>query len=441
MAARRGLISIEAVRSRPLLVIAVACLGANAIAGGACRERQAPGPPATTSILVLPPSVPPPLPLSSPTGNVTAKVQPSREALALSDSFANAAAAIGPSVVRLDVEGTGDLATLTEPAKQQQPDLPDLLRHIFGLGALEVPTQRVPFHGTGSGIVIDGRGDVLTNSHVVYGGEKVTIKLPDQRSFAGRVIGTDSLTDVGVVRFEKPPSGLIAARLGDSDRLRIGQWVIAVGSPLGMDQTVTAGIISGVGATGSRFRFISGQRVRRYIQTDAEINPGNSGGPLVDLEGEVLGLNTLINVGPGGGYGFAIPVNQASRVATTLIKEGRVRYPYLGVSVVAMADIPEGLRDQLATNLPQAAIVASVSPGSPADGAGLRPGDVVTRVAGRVVTTSGDPVADISEQSIGSDVVVDYVHDGESRSIRLKIGEYPVEPASGTDASASRCRP
>jgi serine protease Do len=235
-----------------------------------------------------------------------------------------------------------------------------------------------------------------------------------------------------VVKFEKAPAGLVAARLGDSDKLRIGQWIIAVGSPLGMAQTVTAGIVSGVGETGSDFRFISGERVRKYIQTDAEINPGNSGGPLVSLEGEVLGLNTLINVGPGGSYGFAIPINQVSRVAATLIKEGRVRYPYIGVSVVAVADIPDALREQLGQGLPQAgAIVASVAPGGPADAAGLKPGDIVTKVAGRPIKRSGDLVADISDQAIGGDVVVDYTRGANSGSLHVKVGEYPVEPASG----------
>src|SRR5262249_39106975 len=155
-------------------------------------------------------------------------------------------------------------------------------------------------HGTGSGIIVDEAGDILTSSHVVRDFQKVTIQLPDERSFAARVVGTDPLTDVGVVRIEKAPSGLVAARLGDSDKLRIGEWALAVGSPLGLDQTVTVGIISGVGATGSHFRFESGERVRKYIQTDAKINPGNSGGPLVNLVGEVIGINTLINVGPGG---------------------------------------------------------------------------------------------------------------------------------------------
>jgi serine protease Do len=437
MVLRGGLISIDRVGSRVSglgWVIVAAGLGASAIAGAGCWGRSAPTPaaattaPAAAPLPPLPPSVRS-TPPSPPASGVTPKVQPSREALALSDAFANAAAAIRPSVVRLDVEGLGDPSSVAESG-EHPPDKPDFLHRLLGRG--QAPKHRVPIHGTGSGILLDGKGDILTNSHVVAGADKVTIKLSDQRSFIGRVIGTDPLTDVGVVKFEKAPAGLVAARLGDSDKLRIGQWIIAVGSPLGMAQTVTAGIVSGVGETGSDFRFISGERVRKYIQTDAEINPGNSGGPLVSLEGEVLGLNTLINVGPGGSYGFAIPINQVSRVAATLIKEGRVRYPYIGVSVVAVADIPDALREQLGQGLPQAgAIVASVAPGGPADAAGLKPGDIVTKVAGRPIKRSGDLVADISDQAIGGDVVVDYTRGANSGSLHVKVGEYPVEPASG----------
>jgi len=420
------------VKARPLLFPAVVCGAAVALAGGACWRRAAPPAPAATAAPAEPPPSPaPPAPVQ-PERGVTARVSPSREAVALSDAFANAAAAIRPSVVRLDVEGTDDASQLTESSQLGKPALPDFIRQFLDLGAAKAQKRRVPVQGTGSGIIIDDKGDVVTDSHVVQGAEKVTIKLPDHRAFTGRVIGTDTLTDVGVVRFDKPPPGLVAARMGDSDKLRIGQWVIAVGSPLGLDQTVTAGIVSGIGQTGGNFHFTSGERVRKYIQTDAEINPGNSGGPLVDLEGEVLGLNTLINVGPGGSYGFAIPVNQASHVAAILIKEGRVRYPYLGVSVVAVADIPAALRAQLGKDLPaQGAIVASIAPGGPADAAGLKPGDVVTKIAGRPIEASGDLVADISDQAIGGDVVVDYNRGGESRALHVKVGEYPVEPASG----------
>jgi len=201
-----------------------------------------------------------------------------------------------------------------------------------------------------------------------------------------------------------------------------------------MDQTVTAGIISGVGETGSRFRFESGERVRKYIQTDAEINPGNSGGPLVSLEGEVIGLNTLINVGPGGSYGFAIPINQASQVASVLIKEGRVRYPYAGVSVMGIGEVPQELLDQVGKNLPkEGGLVISVAPDGPAAAAGIKPGDVIVGVGGHAVKTAGDVVAGVSDQKIGSKVSIDYVRDGAKHAADMKLGEYPGEATPGAN--------
>jgi serine protease Do len=411
---------------RRLRSVGLGCLLLGSLAGaGGCRRFSSHPHPALAATPARPTAVTP------ARDAVTAKIRPSPVAMALSDAFADAAQAIRPSVVRLDVEEAADASDLKDVEHAARPDLPPFLQRLLSPGGKKAPNRRVPVAGTGSGIIIDARGDVLTNSHVVRGAEKVTIKLPDQRSFPGRVIGADPLTDVAVVRFEKTPSGLVAARLGDSKKLRAGEWVIAVGSPLGMDQTVTAGIVSGVGETGGHFRFESGERVRQYIQTDAEINPGNSGGPLVDLEGEVLGLNTIVNVGPGGGYGFAIPVAQAAEVATTLIKEGRVRYPYLGLSVVALSDLPAGLVAELGPTLPrEGAIVATVALAGPGVAAGLRPGDVVTKIAGRPIKTAGDVVGSVSAQPIGSDAAIDYVRGGVSRSTHLKVGEYPVEPAS-----------
>jgi len=364
---------------------------------------------------------------------VTPRVEPSQEARALSDAFATSAQAIRPSVVRLDVEGNLSAANAggSGGPDQEQPDVPDSLRRFFNFGDRGRPSPPHQVKGTGSGVIIDGNGDILTNTHVVRGARKVTIQLVDQGSFPGVVVGTDPLTDVAVVRFEKKPPNLVAARIGDSDKLRIGEWVIAVGSPLGMDQTVTAGIISGVGETGSRFRFESGERVRKYIQTDAEINPGNSGGPLVSLQGEVLGLNTLINVGPGGSYGFAIPINQASDVARTLIKEGHVRYPFIGVSVVGISDAPKELLDQVGKDLPKdGALVAEVTPGGPAASAGIKPGDVITKIGGRATKSASDVVATVSDSKIGGKVSVDYVRDGSPHSAEVKVAEFPSGPAA-----------
>ena len=192
------------------------------------------------------------------------------------------------------------------------------------------------------------------------------------------------------MRLEKPPANLVVARLGDSDKLEVGEWVVAVGSPLGLEQTVTAGIISGKGRPGRHVQ-MSGNRVRGYIQTDAKINPGNSGGPLVNLDGEVVGVNTLIQVGAGGAYGFAIPVNEVRRVAQLLVKDGRVRYPYLGLLLTDVKDLDDAQRAQAGQDRRrrQGAFVAELTPGGPAGKAGMRPGDVITEVDSQKISGAG----------------------------------------------------
>jgi serine protease Do len=219
----------------------------------------------------------------------------------------------------------------------------------------------------------------------------------------------------------------VVARLGDSDKLEVGEWVVAVGSPLGLEQTVTAGIISGKGRPGRHVQ-MSGKRVRGYIQTDAKINPGNSGGPLVNLEGEVVGVNTLIQVGAGGAYGFAIPVNEVRRVAQVLIKDGRVRYPYLGLLLTDVKDLDDGQRAKLGKQVPPTgAFVAELTPGGPAGKAGMRPGDVITEVDAQKVKAAGDVVDYVSGQSIGAKVTLHYVRDGKPAQSQVALGELPDE--------------
>ena len=251
---------------------------------------------------------------------VTPKTEAPNEARALSHAFSNVAKALGPSVVRIEVEIGGGRAMGPHGRAPQMPNdegdddegggndnqVPPFFRHFFqfgpgGGGGMPAPG---PAHGVGSGFIIDTSGDVVTNRHVVQGATKVTVTMNDDKEYSAHVVGKDAQTDVAVVRLDHPPSNLVVARLGDSDKLDVGEWVVAVGSPLGLEQTVTAGIVSGKGRPGRHVQ-MSGRRVRGYIQTDAKINPGNSGGPLVNLEGEVVGVNTLIQVGAGGAYGCA----------------------------------------------------------------------------------------------------------------------------------------
>jgi serine protease Do len=250
------------------------------------------------------------------------------------------------------------------------------------------------------------------------------------------VVGKDAQTDVAVVRLDKPPANLVVARLGDSEKLEVGEWVVAVGSPLGLEQTVTAGIVSGKGRPGRHVQ-MSGKRVRGYIQTDAKINPGNSGGPLVNLEGEVVGVNTLIQVGAGGAYGFAIPVNEVRRVAQALIKDGRVRYPYLGLLLTDVKDLDDSQKAKLGQKVPPAgAFVAELTPGGPAGKAGMRPGDVITDVDNQKVKQAGDVVDYVSGQPIGQKVMLHYVRDGRSAQTQVALGELPDEDRQGGEAQA-----
>jgi serine protease Do len=232
-----------------------------------------------------------------------------------------------------------------------------------------------------------------------------------------------------VVRLEHPPSNLVVARLGDSDRLDVGEWVVAIGSPLGLEQTVTAGIVSGKGRPGRHVQ-MSGKRVRGYIQTDAKINPGNSGGPLVNLEGEVVGVNTLIQVGAGGAYGFAIPINEVRHVAEGLVRDGRVRYPYLGLMLTDVKDLDDAQKTKLGKAVPPAgAVVTELTPGGPAGKAGMRPGDVITDVNERKIAGAGDVVDYVSNQTIGSRVLLRYVRDGRQAQTQVALGELPDEDA------------
>jgi serine protease Do len=366
-------------------------------------------------------------------GEVTPRLTVPQVAEQLTDAFANAAKAIRPSVVRIDVEMTrAPGGGIARDDDLQSPELPDFLKRFFEFGGrdqrgLPAPSPG-PVRGTGSGVIFDASGDIVTNAHVVERADKVTISLVDGRKLTGKVIGRDRLTDVAVVRPASTTGNLTLARLGNSDGLRVGQWVLAVGSPLGLDQSVTAGIVSGLGTGHSRVRV--SQRARGYIQTDASINPGNSGGPLVNLAGEVVGINTMINVGPGGAYGYAIPVNQVAQISQTLIKEGRVRYPYLGVNIQDVDSLPEEAKKQLG-NLPsEGAVVTSIVPGSPAAEVGLKTGDVITKIDGQKIPAASDVVDYVSSKTIGGKVHVEYLREGKSQSADITLRELPGEDQS-----------
>jgi putative serine protease PepD len=319
-------------------------------------------------------------------GTVTPRMQTPSEARVLSRAFAAVARAIGPSVVRIEVESKDEEATA-------------------------------------SGVLIDTRGNIVTSSHVIEGARKVQVVLLDGRRLGARLVGKDPQSDVAVVGLVDVPSDLSAARFGDSDAAEIGEWVLAVGSPLGLEQTITAGIISGrahvLGAGGAA------PGVHAYIQTDAKINPGNSGGPLVNLDGEVIGISALISAGPGGSYGFAVPINQVRRVAQMLIKEGRAHYAYIGVSLRDVRDLGDVERTRFGKIPPRGALVSRIRQGAPAARAGLRPGDVITTLNNRDIPAASDVVDFVAAQEVGAHVVVGFVRQGREQTVPLSLDELP----------------
>jgi serine protease Do len=386
----------------------------------------------------------------TPQASITPKTQVPQEARSLSQAFASTARALRPSVVRLDIEMESPKIRDRHMRRDDlPPDMERFFEHFFGAPFDGFPQPNAPGRGTGSGVVIDGAGNIITNSHVAERAAKVTVIFADGREFPAKVIGADPKTDIAVVRIENPPSNLVAARLGDSNPLEVGEWVLAIGSPLGLDQSVTAGIISGKGKV-TRNVHMSGERMREYIQTDAKINPGNSGGPLVNLQGEVIGINTLINVGPGGAYGFAIPINQARQMAKAIITDGRVRHAWLGV---AIGDVQNGVKlgddgdpekkgqDKSAKGQPaKAAWISKVLPSSPADKAGVRVGDVITQIDAQKIDGAADVVDYVASQKVGTKVTLAYLRDGKSGKSQVVLGELPENPYAAADQQVHKDR-
>ena len=277
--------------------------------------------------------------------------------------------------------------------------------------------------GQGSGFITRSDGVLLTNAHVVDGANEVTVTLTDGRSFTGKVIGADPLTDVAVVKVVA--TRLPVAQLGDSDKVRPGEWAIAIGNPLGLDHTVTAGIISAIQRTNA---VGEGQRVP-YLQTDAAVNPGNSGGPLINDRGQVIGINTAIRQAPGAGLSFAIPVNTARQVAAQILERGYASHPYIGVRLQALT--PQLAREiNASTNqcrLPEVkgVLVVDVMNGSPAATGGLRPCDLIEKVDGQSVTNASEVQMAIDRARIGQPLAIGIRRDNRALILNLSPAELP----------------
>lgn len=293
------------------------------------------------------------------------------------------------------------------------------LRHFFR-GIPQMPS--IPRHevrGSGSGVIIDPSGIVLTNNHVVDGGGKVTVRLGDGREFQAKEVKTDPRTDLAVVRIEGSEP-FKAAKLGDSDAVMVGDWVLALGQPFGLEGTVTAGIISAKG------RGLGIAPRENFLQTDAAINPGNSGGPLVNLRGEVIGINTAISTQNGGyqGVGFAIPVNLAKWVSQQLVEKGKVQRAYLGIVI---QPVTQQLAEQFGVKVREGALVTEVPDNTPASKAGIKAGDIVVEFAGKKISSPQDLQGVVEESKIGTSQSLVVIRDGKRVTLSAAPGEQPAD--------------
>src|SRR5882724_4631089 len=332
---------------------------------------------------------------------------------ALEDAFAAVADRVTPAVVHV--------STVPKKAAAGAPEeAPERFKEFFGEEFYERYFRRRPredARATGSGVLVDPKGYILTNNHVIENAQEIIVRLSDQRKFTARLVGRDPKTDLAVLKVDAP-SPLPVADLGDSGQLRVGQWAIAIGNPFGLDRTVTVGIISATARTR-----VGVTQYDNFIQTDASINPGNSGGPLLNIDGKVIGINTAI-VAAGQGIGFAIPINQARDVMQQLITRGRVVRGWLGIVI---QDVTDQLAGSFGVKEREGVLVAEVMKGSPAETAGLRAGDVVVELSGTPIKEVPDLQRRIASIRPGQTMKLTVIRDKKPVAVTVKIGEMPAD--------------
>ena len=341
-------------------------------------------------------------------------------ALGLSEAFTSVAKAVRPSVVHISA------VTRVQPVTGKQrvrPQIPDQFRREFGLNddmfekffEQQIPERGHAQHGQGTGFIVSNDGFIVTNNHVVRGATELTVRLSDGREFTGKVIGQDDKTDVAVIKINA--SNLMAAELGDSDAMEVGEWVLAIGSPFGLDQTVTAGIISAKGRGN-----VGITDYEDFLQTDAAINPGNSGGPLVNMKGQIVGMNTAIASRSGGsmGVGFAIPSSMVKTVANSLMKEGKVTRGWLGA---AIQDLSEDLAKSFNYDSTKGVLIGDVVPDSPAAKAGLKAGDIVAKINGQEMKNAQQLRHTIASIKPNSSAELSIYRDGKVQTLPVVIGQ------------------
>ncbi len=313
------------------------------------------------------------------------------------------------------------------------PELPNLpqnspfnefFKHFFG-GHSGVP-QHERVHSLGSGFIISPDGYVLTNAHVIRGAESIVVRLPDRREFNAKLVGSDERTDVALLKIDA--KDLPTLKLGDSSHLEVGQWVLAIGSPFGLDHTATQGIVSAVG------RSLPGEAYVPFIQTDVALNPGNSGGPLFDTEGRVVGINSQIYSKTGGymGLSFAVPIDVAMDVVQQIKLHGHVSHGWLGV---AIQSVSQDLAESFGLDRPRGALVAEVTPGSPAAKAGIRAGDIILSYDGNEVDDSGALPPLVGSTKVGTQVLVTVLRNGQKKQMQVTIAELTRQAETGSQGT------
>lgn len=339
-------------------------------------------------------------------------------------SFADLAQKYGPTVVNIYSTQTIQSRNLPYNFFFDNEQLPDLFRHFFDVpqqrGQQQLPAQKRT--SLGSGVIISADGFIITNNHVVEGADEINVRLSNFEEYTAKVIGKDSKTDLALIQIT-PKHTLVYASFGDSDKLRVGDWVLAIGNPFGFDHTVTAGIVSGKGRT------LGDGPYQNFIQTDASINPGNSGGPLFNMDGELMGINTAIYSRNGGniGLGFAIPANMTKNVVSQLQGEGKVTRGMLGVMI---QPVTADLAEQFGLDRPIGALVGHVMPDSPAEKAGIKSGDIITEFQGHEISQMNMLPALVAQTPVGTKAEITFYRDGKKKHLTALIGELQEEAAS-----------
>ena len=342
------------------------------------------------------------------------------------ENFSVLAKDVSPAVVHIRVEktvkgGGAELRHFGNRSFRGDDRFKDYFDDFFGGRSPHEFKQ----NGLGTGFIIDKDGHIVTNNHVVKDADQITVVLKDKREFEAEIVGRDPQTDLALIKIDADQD-LPAAQLGSSDKLQVGEWVAAIGSPFGLEQTVTAGIVSAKG------RVIGSGPYDDFIQTDASINPGNSGGPLINMSGEVVGINTAIIAG-GQGIGFAIPIDLANSIIGQLKTDGEVTRGWLGITI---QDLKEDLAEYYGVDGKKGVLVASVIPGDPADQAGIKPNDIIIDLNGEKVTTSRELTATSATLTVGENATVTVLRDGQEKTLSVKVGKRPL-----TLAGARTSRP